>query len=403
MGKAAAPLALPVTSTQPGSLSTRDCLSEGGIAELMPLTVPHALRVPLVGLALLGTASTGLVAVGSFAHPRASTSQAVTAPSPVPRTAVAPLPQPVSRSRSPLPVKPLRKVVTPDLMLTSSAPLTQKQVAAVLGLRGVKDSTVVSTGAVRVEGRAVNAMGVDPSSFRMFTPKPTAQSDALWASVARDEFAASYAARLPLGNLVHAYGKRAIDARIGAVASYDLPIAQLVMDRARANDLGLRMNTIILTAPDRRLSRLENEVREVLGDKVLFTELRPAQIVNRRPKTYRELYILSAGYCPGLSWKVLAAIGQVESDHGRNVGPSSAGALGPMQFLPSTWASYGVDGDGDGKADIMSPYDAVPSAALYLCRNGAGRGGQSLYDAIFNYNHADWYVREVLALAAKYA
>jgi membrane-bound lytic murein transglycosylase B len=73
-----------------------------------------------------------------------------------------------------------------------------------------------------------------------------------------------------------------------------------------------------------------------------------------------------------------------------------------MQFLPSTWQYSGVDGDGDGKADIMSAYDAVPAAALYLCRNGAGRGGQSLYNAIFSYNHADWYVREVLALAAEY-
>ena len=73
-----------------------------------------------------------------------------------------------------------------------------------------------------------------------------------------------------------------------------------------------------------------------------------------------------------------------------------------MQFLPSTWAYAGVDGDGDGKADIMDPYDAVPAAALYLCRDGAGRGGSALYGAIYAYNHADWYVREVLALAARY-
>ena len=50
----------------------------------------------------------------------------------------------------------------------------------------------------------------------------------------------------------------------------------------------------------------------------------------------------------------------------------------------------------------MSPYDSVPAAALYLCRAGAGRGGRSLYSAIYSYNHADWYVREVLALAARY-
>jgi membrane-bound lytic murein transglycosylase B len=130
--------------------------------------------------------------------------------------------------------------------------------------------------------------------------------------------------------------------------------------------------------------------------------LRPEALVHRRPATYRELYQLSARYCPGLSWTVLAAIGQVESGHGRNVGPSSAGALGPMQFLPCTWAWAGVDGDGDGRADVMSPYDAVPAAALYLCRAGAGRGGRALYAAVYSYNHADWYVREVLALAARY-
>jgi len=66
------------------------------------------------------------------------------------------------------------------------------------------------------------------------------------------------------------------------------------------------------------------------------------------------------------------------------------------------WAAYGIDGDGDGKADIMSPYDAVPSAAGYLCRFGANRGPEGLYDAIFAYNHADWYVQKVLATARAY-
>ena len=363
-------------------------------------TIPAGLRAPAVGLALLATTGAALLSTGHLSRARTTSPQAASPPSPVARALPA---EHASRTRWPLPVKPLRKVWTPDLMLTTKAPLTQPQVAKLLALRGVKASAVVSSGAVRVGNRAVNALGVDPSTFRVFTPKPTAQSDALWAAVARDELAASYAAKLPLGTTVHVFGRRAIDARLGAVASYDLPVSALVMNRAQARAVGLPVNTVILAAPDRRLSRLENEVRDVVGEGVTFTELRPAQIVNRRPKTYRELYMLSASYCPGLSWRVLAAIGQVESDHGRNVGPSSAGALGPMQFMPATWASYGVDGDGDGKADIMNPYDAVPAAALYLCRNGAGRGGQALYDAIFNYNHADWYVREVLALAARYA
>ncbi|MCG5213934.1 lytic transglycosylase domain-containing protein [Streptosporangium sp. KLBMP 9127] len=122
-----------------------------------------------------------------------------------------------------------------------------------------------------------------------------------------------------------------------------------------------------------------------------------------RPGSYLELYRLSAQVCPGLSWTVLAAIGQVESSHGRNNGPSSAGAQGPMQFMPATWKAYGVDGDGDGVADIWSPYDAVPSAANYLCANGAAKGGKKLEKAIWFYNHSWSYVSKVMGIAAAYA
>jgi membrane-bound lytic murein transglycosylase B len=109
-------------------------------------------------------------------------------------------------------------------------------------------------------------------------------------------------------------------------------------------------------------------------------------------------------YCPGLSWTVLAAIAQIESGQGANNGPSSAGALGPMQFLPSTWAAWGIDAFGQtGTPDIMNPLDAVPSAARMLCADGAGAGGASLEAAIYDYNHADWYVSEVLTLAREYA
>jgi len=124
-----------------------------------------------------------------------------------------------------------------------------------------------------------------------------------------------------------------------------------------------------------------------------------------RPTSYLELFQESAAqYCPGLSWTVLAAIAQIESADGQNMGPSTAGALGPMQFLPSTWKIWGITGFGDtGKPDIMNPFDAVPSAARLLCADGAATGGDGLRRAIFDYNHANWYVDEVLTLAAEYA
>lgn len=121
------------------------------------------------------------------------------------------------------------------------------------------------------------------------------------------------------------------------------------------------------------------------------------------PKDFLALYQSAALTCPGLPWPVLAAVGQVESGHGSNNGPSSAGAEGPMQFLPSTFAGYAVDGDGDGVSDIWNPPDAIYSAASYLCANGAGNGPRGLYTALWHYNHADWYVLMVVAIAGQIA
>ncbi len=95
-------------------------------------------------------------------------------------------------------------------------------------------------------------------------------------------------------------------------------------------------------------------------------------------------------------WHVLAAINKVETNYGRNMGPSSAGAVGWMQFLPSTWLRWGVDATGDGTADPWNATDAIYSAARYLAATG---GRKDLRRAIFAYNHADWYVDQVLDVA----
>jgi murein DD-endopeptidase MepM/ murein hydrolase activator NlpD len=120
------------------------------------------------------------------------------------------------------------------------------------------------------------------------------------------------------------------------------------------------------------------------------------------PPLFLALFKAAALTCPGMDWHVLAAIGQVESHDSTSAGTSSAGAEGPMQFLPSTFAHYEVDGNHDGVFDIQNPADSVFTAANMLCQNGAGRPG-GLHGAIFDYNHAEWYVQMVLKIAAELA
>jgi hypothetical protein len=133
----------------------------------------------------------------------------------------------------------------------------------------------------------------------------------------------------------------------------------------------------------------------------------PTALARREiPPLYLRLYEQAAQRY-GLDWAVIAAIGKVECDHGRDVDPAcsregavnSAGAGGPMQFIASTWARYGVDGDGDGRVDRWDPADAIFATADYLAHNGAPGDYER---AILAYNHAGWYVADVQSWAARY-
>jgi murein DD-endopeptidase MepM/ murein hydrolase activator NlpD len=101
----------------------------------------------------------------------------------------------------------------------------------------------------------------------------------------------------------------------------------------------------------------------------------------------------------GVPWEVLASINRIETAFGTNLNVSTAGALGWMQFMPATWDMYGVDANNDGRKDPYNPVDAICAAARYLKAAGAE---DDLYQAIFAYNHADWYVDEVLLYAKQY-
>ncbi len=307
----------------------------------------------------------------------------------------------------------LKRIVPPDFLVIATRPVTAKRLSKVAHLTNVRDVITADAGAVQLQGGRVNMFAVDPSRFRSWTPPGTAKNDALWTALAHDQFVVSGEVQQQLGLRAGmqypVLGRSQLMVTMGGAGSLGLPGINVLVGRTIGRRIGLVQNiALLVNAPGADLNALDSSLHKVIGAESQVINLHRQQNAlpqqgHARAGTYLALYQQAATLCPGLSWTVLAAIGQIESDHGRNPGPSSAGALGPMQFLPATWRIYGVDGDGDGKADIMDPYDAVPAAAKYLCASGAGRGAAGLSRAIFAYNHSQVYVNDVLALARAYA
>jgi len=126
------------------------------------------------------------------------------------------------------------------------------------------------------------------------------------------------------------------------------------------------------------------------------------ELNSKVPRRLAPLYVAAASrYDLGAQGPaVLASINEIETGFGQANTTSSAGAEGWMQFMPETWADYGVDANGDGSKDPYNPADAIFAAANYLSASGAPEDWRG---AIFAYNHADWYVEEVLAGARRFA
>ncbi|MFI0418335.1 lytic murein transglycosylase [Spongiactinospora sp. 9N601] len=321
----------------------------------------------------------------------------------------------------------------PQVFAVAQASVPRATLHKISALKHVQKIAAVDAGTVRVSGTAISLLAVNPAEFRAWTPKAVAGEPGVWDAIAKGEIVADAQAVRRLGMLLGAdyqvdNGPRL---RLGASAAFGLPGVDGLVSVEVGRGLGLLPGVAVLVhGEDEHAAALGSGVRAELGQGAQVVTVgeaanqvtkaakagkdgkvedgaahpkAPQRVVVGRPGSYLELYQVSAKVCPGLSWTVLAAIGQVESSHGRNNGPSSAGALGPMQFMPATWKAYGVDGDGDGKADIWSPYDAVPSAANYLCANGANQGGKKLEKAVWFYNHSWSYVRKVLGIAEGYA
>jgi hypothetical protein len=308
-----------------------------------------------------------------------------------------------------------RQIILPDLLIVSPAGLTSQQLTSLGKITGVRNMIAFDGAEIRAGRKPVSVIGVNPAQFRAWVPLQTASDQSFWTALASGEFVASQAARSSLrlspGARYQLTGSTRRTVTFGGSATLGIEGVDLLVDTSLSGELGLvHRVAAMISAPGVGLTKLMAKVKAVLGPSGRIVSLRQQQlpvteaVPGQLPTSYLQLFQDSAAeYCPGLSWTVLAAIGQIESADGANEGPSPAGALGPMQFLPSTWASWGIDGSGQtGPPDIMNPYDAVPSAARLLCADGAAAGGASLSAAIFDYNHAAWYVSEVLSLAVQY-
>ncbi|WP_424530464.1 lytic transglycosylase domain-containing protein [Sphaerisporangium viridialbum] len=353
----------------------------------------------------------------------------LTAPvSPFPVLASAPSPSP-SQAPSPGADGPVAPT-PPRLIAVAREQVGEATLREIAALKDVTKVAVADGGAVRFSAATLNLLAVDPAEYRPWAPKAIAGEPEVWDALARGEFIAESKTaghyRLQLGGEYEAGGGSRL--RVAASAPFGLPGVDGLVTKEVGRGLGLVPGVAVLVhTPASKAASVGSRIKRLLGPGAQVVVIgarravtspppaarpdttlppvagRPGTSLVGRPGSYLDLYKLSAGVCPGLSWTVLAAIGQVESGHGRNNGPSSAGALGPMQFMPATWKAYGVDGDGDGKADIWSPYDAVPSAARYLCANGGGLGGAKLRSAVYRYNHSWDYVNKVLGIADSYA
>ena len=313
-----------------------------------------------------------------------------------------------------------RQQFVPDLIAAVPGGITAAQLAKIRKLGGVAAVLPVDGGKVTVNGQSADVLGVAPQAFRPWTPLATATSATIWSDLSQGQLISTAAAakklHLTAGQSYPVSAAILEQVPFGRPSELSVPGADAIVNLTRSAQLGLAQNfAVLINAPGVNLVTLMSKVRSVVGAGAKVINLVPVVTVSKLPVTtnvptsgvptslmglYRES---AAKYCPGMSWTVLAAINEIESGDGANEGPSSAGALGPMQFLPSTWAEWGIDGFGPpGPPDITNPLDAVPSAARLLCAAGAGRTA-TLSGAIFAYNHATWYVDEVLALASEYA
>ncbi|MDX6679719.1 MAG: hypothetical protein QOE31_3771 [Solirubrobacteraceae bacterium] len=209
---------------------------------------------------------------------------------------------------------------------------------------------------------------------------------------------------------VSAHMSTAIADQVGRPGTDKQDRARIVTSHVDA--AGAKVKSSRPTSPTRSDSRSPRPAKPPANDAASTAPL-PASWTSLTPLTLRAFGVKGFPIPPallpiyqaaaaqyGVPWEILASINEIESDFGRNAGVSSAGALGWMQFIPSSWKRWGTDGDADRRRDPRDPVDAIFAAARYL--HGAG-ARTDLPKAIFAYNHAGWYVDKVVERAREFA
>ncbi|WP_433338988.1 hypothetical protein [Spirillospora sp. CA-294931] len=265
-------------------------------------------------------------------------------------------------------VAPLRKRLTPHLMIAGSAPLPAETVERARRLKGVAGVTVVDAARAQVAGRRVGLLGVDPSSFRAYAPRQTAESDQLWQTVATGGLAVSFSlsqdGSLPLGGVVPAGSSRSPgQVRVGAYASMGIGDVDAVISRGQARTLGMPQgNGLVISAPKADAKGLSKKLKKVLPKGTRIALLAPQrQVPSTTPRDQPKV----TERPDGVSGNRSVITGNMMTPTMRTVVMQIDGMFGPFPVIGCYRGSGDAQDHGDGRAcDFMaSTAGQMPSAS----------------------------------------
>lgn len=194
-----------------------------------------------------------------------------------------------------------------------------------------------------------------------------------------------------------------------AVLANPLKVLPQAEAQAETKIVPIEINTSLSTAIDTGIKKLDFHTEFTIPAHQRLADIEQQKLAkeaegitqalaqNGFKTDFAHLY-LKAQKLTGTPWQLIAAVHKVETgQRGDTTVASYAGAQGPMQFMPATWRAYAKDADGDGATNIHDVDDAILTGANYLRAGGAAQGNYQR--ALFSYNHAQWYVNKVLAIA----